>query len=406
MLGLSALIFFISDVHGGVGPFLAIYLQSVLHWNAGKIGLALAMIGIVAILCQAPAGFFIDFVKAKRFLMGLSCLMIIVGCFFILIFKNLIPILFAQSLMGIASTIAPPGITAITIGMVGRKLFPKRASINEIYNHAGNLLTAGMMGITAQLWGHNWIIYTVITFCMASILSLFLIRPSEIDYNVARELPEPNPSGKHIIEPLNILTFLKMKSLIIFLIAVVLFHFSNAAQLPLVGELLAQKNPHIDALFMAASIILAQLVMAGVAYVLSLIINYVGRKPIFVIAFLVLPIRAILYTLTPNPILLLTIQLLDGIGAGIFGVISVVTISDLAKGTGRFNFGQGLVALCVSIGTSLSNVTAGFITKNMGFNGGFIFLAIIAILGLMFYTLLMPETRNNNKKHNEARPQC
>ena len=132
---------------------------------------------------------------------------------------------------------------------------------------------------------------------------------------------------------------------------------------------------------MAGSIILAQFVMIGVAYTVGIYVNDYSRKSIFLIAFLILPIRAFFYTLTDNAAFLLAIQLLDGIGAGIFGVIAIVIISDLAQGTGRFNFFQGLVALCTGLGASLSNLVAGSIVKQWGYNAGFLFLCFLAIVG-------------------------
>jgi MFS family permease len=110
-----------------------------------------------------------------------------------------------------------------------------------------------------------------------------------------------------------------------------------------------------------------------------------------------LPIQALLYTLTENPLLLLLIQLLDGIGAGIFGVIGVVTISDLAKGTGRFNFSLGLMALSQGIGASTSNMIAGSVVNQAGYNAGFYVLAGVGLAGVLFYGLRMPETKNQNQ---------
>ncbi len=59
-----------------------------------------------------------------------------------------------------------------------------------------------------------------------------------------------------------------------------------------------------------------------------------GRKPLLLIAFGVLPVRAVLYTLTANTVALVAIQILDGVGAGIFGVVSVLVIADLTQGYG------------------------------------------------------------------------
>lgn len=56
----------------------------------------------------------------------------------------------AQSMIGISSAVIPPSIIAITTGLVGRKAFPKRISINETWNHTGNLLNALVAGILGQ----------------------------------------------------------------------------------------------------------------------------------------------------------------------------------------------------------------------------------------------------------------
>jgi MFS family permease len=68
-----------------------------------------------------------------------------------------------------------------------------------------------------------------------------------------------------------------------------------------------------------------------------------GRKWVLLIGFSVLPIRGVLYTLTGDPIALIAVQVLDGVGAGIFGVASVLVVADLTRGTGRFNLTNGAI---------------------------------------------------------------
>jgi predicted MFS family arabinose efflux permease len=89
------------------------------------------------------------------------------------------------------------------------------------------------------------------------------------------------------------------------------------------------------------------------------------------------------------------IQLLDGVAAGIFGVIAVLIASDLMRGTGRFNLAQGLTALSVGIGAALSNAVSGYVVQWFGYSAGFLFLAGIAASALLFFALLMPETRED-----------
>jgi MFS family permease len=391
IFGLNWMIFFMSDVRPGIGPFLSIFLKSYLNWSSDLIGIALGTMDLTASISQIPSGLVVDSFKFKRFLIFFACSAISIGCLFIFNFHQLIMVIFAQSMIGIAAAIIPPAIAAITLGLVGRQQFPKRVSINETWGHAGNVITAATVGILGYLLGLQWILYMVIVFAAASIFFLLFIKPREINHAIARELSE-NIDSNHKT-PLSISKFLKESYLLVFCFSVFLFHFANAAQLPLIGQLLSLKNPAISSLFMGGCIILGQMVMIAVAYYTGFLMNVMGRKPIFLIGLSILPIRAILYTLTDNPLFLLSVQLLDGIGAGIFGVIGVVIISDLAKGTGRFNFSLGLMALSQGVGASLSNIMSGYVINNFGFNIGFITLACIAIVGLCFYGIFMPETK-------------
>ena len=166
--------------------------------------------------------------------------------------------------------------------------------------------------------------------------------------------------------------------------------------LPMAGQVLALKHPGSDTIALSACIIAAQLVMVGVAWAVGRAsARGVGRKPIFLVALAVLPVRGVLFSFTTSPYGVVAIQLLDGVAAGIFGVISVLIASDLMRGTGRFNLAQGLTALAVGIGAGLSNATSGFVVQWFGYSAGFLYLAGIAACALAFFALLMPETRES-----------
>ena len=143
---------------------------------------------------------------------------------------------------------------------------------------------------------------------------------------------------------------------------------------------------------MSACIIVAQFVMIPTATWAGRLAN-AGRKPIFLLGFGVLPIRGVLYTLSNNPYFLVSVQILDGIGAGIFGVLSVLMVADLTKRTGRFNPTQGMLNTAIGIGAALSNLMAGFLGQKAGYNVGFLTLAAIAAVATMVFWLLVPETK-------------
>jgi MFS family permease len=117
-----------------------------------------------------------------------------------------------------------------------------------------------------------------------------------------------------------------------------------------------------------------------------------GRKPLLLIGFSVLPIRGILYTLTSSAPLLVGIQVLDGIGAGIFGVVSVLVIADLTQGSGRFNLALGAITTAAGIGAALSQAIAGGLVHHFGYREGLLFLAAVALAALVILYFRMPET--------------
>ena len=110
-------------------------------------------------------------------------------------------------------------------------------------------------------------------------------------------------------------------------------------------------------------------------------------------AFAILPVRGVLYTLTNDPVWLVSVQVLDGIGAGIFGVLSVLIVSDLTAGSGLFNTTQGAIATAVGLGASLSNAFAGAVLQHTNYQTTCLVLAAIALLALLVAWFGVPETK-------------
>jgi MFS family permease len=155
---------------------------------------------------------------------------------------------------------------------------------------------------------------------------------------------------------------------------------------------------------MAAAIVAAQMVMIPVALLASRLAESWGRKPTFLIGFAVLPIRGVLYIFGADPRYLVAVQVLDGVGAGIFGVVGVLVIADLTRGTGRFNLMQGALATATGLGAALSNLVTGAVVQVAGFDAGFLTLAAIAASALVFFAFMVPETRRLPASVDEDMP--
>ncbi len=388
--GLDIMNVMMADVRDGVGPYLAVFLKSNENWSAGAIGIAMAAASLSSAIFQVPAGLLVDSIRAKRALLGGAGIAVGLACVMMALFPSMRMVIAAQILLGAAASLVAPSISALSLGLVGQSRLDWRISRNETFNHAGNLLAAVLAGGAATLLGYEYIFYLVCAFAVANVFIVRMIRPSEINHEAARGGEDPALNGE--ATPLRQL--LRRRDLQVFLVSVVLFHVGNAAMLPMAGQMLAQTHPGTDAIAISACIVAAQLVMVGVAAAVGTAsARGVGRKSIFLIALAVLPLRGILFTLTTSPYGVVAIQLLDGVAAGIFGVISVLIASDLMRGTGRFNFAQGLVALATGIGAALSNVIGGYVVQFFGSDAGFLTLAAIAFAGLAFFALFMRETR-------------
>ncbi|MDQ6733559.1 MAG: MFS transporter [Nitrospirota bacterium] len=389
---LDTLNIFLADVRDGVGPYLAIYLLATQHWDPASIGIAMSAMGIATVIAQTPAGWLIDTLKQKRLLIVCAALLVGISCAAITAVPTLPFIIAAQALNGIAVAVFPPAVAAITLGLVGPRRFAARMGRNEAFNHGGNVAAAALAGLAGYSLGREWIFYLVAAIALASAVSVLFIRETEIDHQLARAAAPHTISDQKAGG--SFLALLARPELLIFALTVTLFHFANAAMLPLAGQLLSTGKTTGASLYMSACIIAAQLVMIPVAALAGTLADRWGRKPVFLIGFAVLPIRGCLYTLSDDPVYIVMVQLLDGIGAGIFGVLWVTVVADLTKGTGRYNLTLGAIATAQSIGAALSNLSAGYVVQAWGYQAGFLALAGVAALALTLFYWLMPETKN------------
>jgi MFS family permease len=142
----------------------------------------------------------------------------------------------------------------------------------------------------------------------------------------------------------------------------------------------------------AAIVLVAQAVMIPVAFAAGRLSDRWGRKLIFAIGFIVLPVRILLYSLTHDPWTLVALQALDGIGAGIYGVAIVAMCADLTKGKGGFNALSGMMATALAVGGVIGPLGAGQLAQRLGYNGFFCVFAGIATVAALVFLTLMPET--------------
>jgi MFS family permease len=394
---LDASNFFLADVRDGLGPYLAVYLLTIQKWDEASIGLVMSVTTVAGILAQTPAGALVDSTKAKRTVMVGAAILVTAASLLLPWLSSFFSVAASQATAHAASAVFGPALTAVTLGIFGHSAFTRRIGRNETFNHAGNACAAAAAGAMAYFWGPSVVFYLLAVMSIASMASMIAIPGRAIDHDLARGLHDQAPDGASASgagdAPSGLTVLMTCKPLLVFAIAVMLFHLANAAMLPLVGQKLALQNTNLGTSLMSVCIVAAQIVMVPMAMLVGARADKWGRKPLFLAAFLILPLRGFLYTLSDNPFWLVAVQTLDGVGAGIFGAIFPVIVADLMRGTGRFNIAQGAIMTAQGIGAAVSTTLAGFVVVHAGYSAAFLTLAGIAIAGTLMFFFGMKETR-------------
>lgn len=390
-LSLDGLNFFLADVRDGLGPYLAIYLLAVHHWEPASIGLVMTMAGIAALLAQTPAGVLIDRTRRKRGVIIVAALLVTLSCLLLPFITSFTLVAMTQALSAVAASVFAPAIAAISLGITGPRAFTRRTGRNETFNHAGNAVAALLAGGFAYLFGPVAVFYLMAAMALASIIAISFVSPQAIDHDVARGFDPEGPAQGE--QPSGLKVLLHHRPLLLFAICCGLFHLANAAMLPLVSQKLSLVNLQMATPLTSACIVAAQMVMVPVALLVGWKADTWGRKPLLLAGFLILPLRGVLYVLSDDPYWLVAVQLLDGIGAGIFGALFPVVVKDLTQGTGRFNASLGALSTVFGLGAALSNGLAGLVVQQAGYSAAFLTLAAVAALAFALL-LAMPETLN------------
>jgi MFS family permease len=387
---LDLLNFFLADVRDGLGPYLSIYLLLTHHWDQASIGFVMGIGGIAAIVAQTPVGALVDRTTAKRALIVAGATAVTAGTLALPLFPRFAAISVLQVLTGAAGSVFAPALAAITLGMFGARHFSRRIGRNESFNHAGNATAGAITGGLAYYFGPVVVFWVLAAMAALSVVATLRIPGDAIDHDVARGMD--HAPGEAHRKPSGFTVLLRDRRLLTFAAAMVVFHLANAAMLPLVGQKLALQNKDVGTALMASCIVAAQLVMVPTAYLAGAKADSWGRKPIFLVAFAFLTARGFLYTLSDNPYWLVGVQVLDGVGAGIFGALFPLIIQDLTHGTGRFNISLGAATTAWGVGAALSNIIAGGIVVAAGYDAAFVSLGVIAALGLALFWVAVPET--------------
>jgi MFS family permease len=381
---LNGLNFFTAAVQVGFGPFVAVWLTQQ-GWSRTSLGLALSIGTLAGLLGQLPGGILVDHLYAKRFV-AMGAVIAMGLCAISLGVSPAAPVVWgAEAGNALASCVMTPAIAALTLTMYGHNDFGERLGHNTRYAALGNGASAALLGFFASYVSQRSVFFVTAAFILPAVLALSMIRESD-------RIDDDHPALKHPRDrehwPWQIFA---EPALYVFTAAVVLFQLANAAMLPLVLNELTNRH-EASGFAVSATIIVPQVVTAAVAPWAGKLAQRIGRRPVLIVGFTMVPLRALLFSTLPGAVPLAAFQVFDGVSAAVFGLMLPLIAADLTTRSGYLNFAIGWFGLASGLGATLSTVVAGGIADALGTPATFVCLAVAGAVAVALLSFAMPET--------------
>jgi len=392
--GLDGVNLLLAGTLSGFGPYLAAFLAQQ-DWSRQNIGFVLTAGGFAGLLGQLPGGALLDALRSKRLAVALGAGVVAAAALIIAVLPSFPLVSGALVLQGVTGGFLGMAIAAISLGLVGNAALAERLGRNQRFASMGGVFAAGLMGLIAYFLSYRAIFVVAAALVLPLLLALGRIRPSDIHFGRASCIPDHQGPSRPPRARLRSLW--KIPGLLIFAGCVFLFQVANASMLPLAGEASAYSKDAYSSLIVSALIVVPQIIVALMAPWTGRRANIWGRRPLLLAGFTALPIRALVFASTTNPVILIVAQVLDGVSGTTLGVLTALIVADLTAGTGRFNLAQGFLGTISGTGASLSTTFSGLLTGSLGRSAGFLGIAAVALAALLLSWSLMPETRPFNR---------
>ncbi|KAL7440038.1 hypothetical protein ACHAXH_008860 [Discostella pseudostelligera] len=454
-VALALVSFFLGQLGDGLNIFQGIYLVA-LGWNEGSVGIALSIMGFTALLVQTIAGDIIDKTHFDRrsFLSIASVATAFSASAILFVHEgnvNHVLMYTTKFIEGISSSFIGPCVAALTLATFGPDVFDEVMASNIFWGHVGCILSAVLAGAV------SYVLYPNIQYCflvigfsaLLAVGSVQLLPEGDallgrglqsthhsqstnssgagtLDEDVARDTNVKNDEStadyvdmkhqQHQSAALELNDEEKMVSsywsvfadrkTVVLCLTGFFFHFANANVLLVLGELMGGDNDDGSVKrsaipLIASAIVLAQLTMSGATYVGDILTKRgYGRKPLFIAGLITLPIRCALIILWKDAgeSWLLSTQILDGLGGGLFGLLHPYLVNDIAFGSGRFNVLMGLTASCFGLGGTLSNLLGQIVVEKMGHVASLTGSLVLSVIPIVLFSFCMPETLGQRGK--------
>jgi MFS family permease len=378
---LLALNFFMADMQAGIGPFLGVFLADH-SWRTGPIGTVMTLGGIAGMAMTAPAGALIDRTQHKRGYVVVSGIFTVLASAAIFSSQDFWLIATSQVATAIAGAAIGPAVIGLTLGVVRQRGFNTQNGRNQAFNHAGNMVGAGLSGLIGWKYGFVGVFWLAALFGFVSIIAVIAIPKAAIDDAEARGL---NRHEGAVDRPQGFAVLVESKPLCILAVCLAFFHLGNGGLLPLYGLAVVQAHQGDPAQLVALTVVIAQGTMIVMSILAMRLAERQGYWLVILITFIALPVRGWLAAHLITAWGIYPVQILDGVGAGLQSVAVPGLVARILDGTGRINVGQGVVMTIQGIGAALSPALGGWIAQAVGYPIAFTLMGSLSLVSLLLW---------------------
>ena len=297
-------------------------------------------------------------------------------------------------------------ISGLTLGLAGQAHLPAQLGRNEAWNHAGNAASAVLGGAVGWFYGIGGVLLVMAGMGLLSLLAVRGIQPQHIDYAAARGLETAERARMAGPVPSRLSLLFGDKALLCTGGIMLFFHLGNAAMLPLLGQSAVAHFDVDPAVYTACTVLVAQGTMILTALWAAWLAPRRGYGPALFCALIALPIRGLIAGFWQSPWNIVPVQILDGVGAGIMGVVTPGMVALLLRGSGHINLGLGMVMTLQGIGAAFSSTWGGVVAGRYGYSMAFLALAVapcVALLLLLAGIRFLPRLRDALSRHERRR---
>jgi MFS family permease len=401
-IALAVSMFLTTAVVGFLQPFVSLYLEAS-GLTRGQIGIVIGLGTGLALLVQPLLGRLSDALDARRPIM---CAAALIAGFAYLAYRNASGMgwFILLSALGANGTLYLGAAGGVLVGRMvpGSSRGGAAYAGYRVWGSVGYILVALLTGWMVNSGSHAHArlsraeltsVFTYGPLLFFAIAAIVLFLPDR--KNLDRKNPDRKKSNGQIKSATDTsaeqphVPQRKDRNLERFLLAYFLYQFAlygASAYLSLFMKSLGERPLWITGTF-AVGVLCEVLVMTRVGRLTDMY----GRRPALAMAFILMPLRLLLYIPATGPLWVLLVQSLHGLNFGIMGAIAVVFINDIATESGR-GAAQARLAAAGGLATALGPAVCGALANRYGYGCMFAGMSTVGTVGAYIFLTQVHES--------------